>query len=586
MTGHTDMEEPSPEAMTVSGEWARISGELTDATDLITGRKDIVVRMAPGAGSSAKACFHEDSAIIEINGDLLLDALKASKSDLTRVRPLSYDNREKYPDVWGLMVHECAHARHTRWKKALWPQISKGEIAPDLLKAAELLEEIRAENAHLDRRSWDTRWLRASAARHLIGDDVTIEQLTQKQAAARVATLVGGRITAGVVEASEVQPALDIARSVLGKTRMDKLDDIVRRALRVRDKDGAAMLDLAREWLDVAGVPPSPPEGGGGAVTSAEEGETLEDLKNALKNAGEEIGKNGGVQGGGKYWGTGKGGTIPSKFRPAEPSEKRQAAELTRRLRPYLIPERSVTRVQEASPPGRLDMGAALTRSAQEAMSLLPDAEPWLHLDRRVMPTPPLRVGISVDVSGSLESIAPHSMRLAYVLSAGFAALPDARVVTTVFGSDHKLWPVKPGEVPVYDYSSGTEAETEALRELIDRCSLWRRGSARLFIEVGDAEYDRADMIAHAALYRLLLKAGVRIIFLLSAPERYVLRDGFRVRMTMEERTEHIKAAWGNDNCLTQPGVHIIPISGRSSPEAAVSTVIDEIAALLTKGRV
>ena len=583
MTGHTDTEEPSPEAMAVSGEWARISGELTDATDLITGRRDIVVRMAPGAGSGSKACFHEDSAIIEIDGDLLPPSLQGIK--LSSVRPRSYDNREKYPDVWGLMVHECAHARHTRWKKALWPQISKGEIDPSLLKAAELLEEIRAENAHLDRRSWDTRWLRASAARHLIGDDVTIEQLSQEQAAARVATLVGGRITAGVVEASEVQPALDIARSVLSKSKVDAIGDIVRRVLRVRDKDGAAMLALAREWLDVAGVPPDPQEGGSAQAGTAE-AETIEELKNALKAAGEEIGRNGGVQGGGKYWGTGKGGTIPSKFRPAEPSEKRQAAELTRRLRPYLIPERSVTRVQQANPPGRLDMGAALTRSAQEAMSLLPDAEPWLHLDRRVMPTPPLRVGISVDVSGSLDAIAPHSMRLAYVLSAGFAALPDARVVTTVFGSDHKLWPVKPGEVPVYDYSSGTEAETEALRELIDRCSLWRRGSARLFIEVGDAEYDHVDMRAHAALYRLLLKAGVRIIFLLSATNRYAMRNGLRTLMTMEERIAEIRKSWGQDNCLTQPGVHIIPISARSSPEAAVSTVIDEIAALLTKGRV
>ena len=583
MTGKIDQEPLSPEAAATSGDWLRISADMTDAVDLITGRKDVVVRIAPGAGSGAKACFHEDSAVIEIDGNLLDVAVGG---ELDKVQPIKYENRTRYPDVWGLLVHECAHARHTRWKKKLWPQILRDEIEPNLIKAAELLEEVRAENTHLDRRSWDTRWLRASAARHLIGDDVKIEDLTQEQAAARVVTLVGGRITAGVVDRSEVDEALKIAEGVLGKERSAQLRDIVKRTLRIRDSDADGMLALAREWLDVAGVPPDPQQnglGGFGEPYGTAEAEMVGTLAQALEAAGKEIGKNGGQQdGSGKWWSTGIGGTTPVKFRPAAPSEKRQAAELTRRLRPYLIPERSVTRVSQVSPPGRLDMDAALTRSAQEAMSLLPSSEPWLHLDRRVMPTPPLRVGISVDVSGSLDSIAHHSMRLAYVLAAGFAGLPDARVSTMAFGSDFSIWPVKPGEVPVYKYDSGTSAETEALEALVDRCSFYRRGNARLFIEVGDAMYDYSDMLMHAKLYRKLIKAGVRIIFLLQEGAKYHLKNGYRQRMTQGEWLASMRNS--SDSCLGVPGVHIIPISGSSSPEAAVSAVIDDIVKLLTGG--
>lgn len=586
MTTRIDKDGLSRAAQSPLGDWLRISSGMTDATDLIAARPDVVVRIAPGAGKGSKACFHEDSATIEINGDLLS---KAVCGRLASVRPLSYDNRSLYPDVWGLLVHECAHAKHTRWKKALWPQILRNEIAPDLLKAAELLEEVRVENAHLDRRSWDTRWLRASAAQHLLGDDVTIEQLSTEHAAARVATLVGGRVSAGVVDHAEVASALEIAESVLGSERSDALRNIVRRALRIKDSDSAGMLKLAREWLDVARISPEPGMNAGYGQGESQDGDASSEksaaLKAALANSAAEVGKNGGRQdAAGKWWGTGESSTLPTQFRKAEPSEKKQAAALTRRLRPYLIPDRSVTRVSQASPPGRLDMTEALTRSAQEAMGLLPDGEPWLHLDRRVLPTPPLRVGISVDVSGSLSDIADHSMRLAYVLTTAFAALPDSRVTTTVFGVDHNLWPAKPGEVPVYDYNSGTAAETAALEDLTARCAFWRRGSARLFIEVGDAEYDYRSMQRHADLYRKLIRAGVRIIFLWQKPSMYTIRrDNSRVKMTLEETIAAFQG--GNDTCIKVPGVHVIPISARSSPEAAVESVIDDIVRLLTSGR-
>jgi hypothetical protein len=55
-------------------------------------------------------------------------------------------DRERYPALWGVLVHEAAHTDHTRWKMPA----GSAEVS-----AALLLEESRIEAAHLTRRPGD-----------------------------------------------------------------------------------------------------------------------------------------------------------------------------------------------------------------------------------------------------------------------------------------------------------------------------------------------------------------------------------------------------------------------------------------------
>ena len=63
-----------------------------------------------------------------------------SASTPATANPASPADRERYPVTWGALIHECAHAAHTRWtpppaEAAAWAE------------AARMLEESRIETA-------------------------------------------------------------------------------------------------------------------------------------------------------------------------------------------------------------------------------------------------------------------------------------------------------------------------------------------------------------------------------------------------------------------------------------------------------
>ncbi|GGO99389.1 hypothetical protein GCM10012280_65730 [Wenjunlia tyrosinilytica] len=87
-------------------------------------------------------------------------------------------------------------------------------------------------------------------------------------------------------------------------------------------------------------------------------------------------------------------------------AEKAAAGQLARALRAAAYRERTATVTASASPPGRLNMRQALARDAQRAAGATATATPWTRTVHRSSPTPPLRVGIAVDVSGSMSAAA------------------------------------------------------------------------------------------------------------------------------------------------------------------------------------
>src|SRR5690606_16743981 len=143
---------------------------------------------APGAGRGSPGCFLPALAVIELNGDHL-------GVDPATCDPSWPADRHRYPILWGLLVREAAHARHTRWLPPTGARAAGVE-------AALWLGESRAEAAHLRRRPRDQPWLRA-AARHLVLNDCSRESEETPQVAmtsweaGRAAALLLAREEAG-----------------------------------------------------------------------------------------------------------------------------------------------------------------------------------------------------------------------------------------------------------------------------------------------------------------------------------------------------------------------------------------------------
>ncbi len=143
-------------AAPVGSGWERLSAALTDLAPMVAGREDLSVVIAPGAGQGAPACLLPAQARIEIDGTHL--AVDPDTAD-----PAHVADRYRYPTAWGLLVHECAHGRHTRWEPG-------AAAPPAAVRAAMLLEESRIEAAQTRRRPDDRHWLRAAATDLILAD--------------------------------------------------------------------------------------------------------------------------------------------------------------------------------------------------------------------------------------------------------------------------------------------------------------------------------------------------------------------------------------------------------------------------------
>lgn len=498
-----DAADPS---VSIEGPWLKLSKQFTDEVDHLAGRRqreDLVVAIAPGAGHGSRACFDPHHARIEIDGALMGDR------DPAKLNLDYYNDREFIGDIYGLLVHEVSHARHTRWvaeairiaQAAASPQV-RVSLMQDLT-AAKILEEIRIEHLHIQRRPFERRWSRLAAAEHLM-DEITPEGVTAAGStfmAAQAYTLVVGRLIAGVLTENEVKPVMDAVVPVLGEQTVSDLADLCRAAMSAKDEDHDHMLDLGHRWRLLAGS--DKPDG------DSELAEQLAALAGALAD---KI-----VTDGGWAPGTGlsKDPVEPESWRKATAEEKEGARLLERRLLEYFIPERAITKQDNPLPPGRLNGRAALKAAAEESMGLVPSARPWRYPRRRTIQAPPLRAGLMVDVSGSQRGIAEASLQISWRMATAISALPDARFRAIVDGSVTSPMRSEPSQMAIYDYNQGTSNLHNGMMHLTERLALTRRGYARLLIVISDGEVSTQESAySLQAQMRTLVHTGCRVLWL------------------------------------------------------------------------
>ncbi|MFQ6227170.1 VWA domain-containing protein, partial [Nocardia sp. NPDC002869] len=536
---------PASASVPVTGGWATLSAAMTAEAPPIADREDLSVTIAPGAAFGHPAVFMPGRAAIEIDGTrLAIDPATAC--------PERTSDRNRYPAVWGAFVHECAHAKHTRWTPPLVAH-------PGVVDAAMLLEESRIEAAQIRRRPDDRHWLRASATEIVIGDNggaIAASQIPPTPYNAAVnAALILARRDGGILDMAECAPAATAIETILGSDTLDKLQAIWREAHTVADNDAAAMLELGQRWLDIVGPDPhsdpvpSSPLGAaiGDTVTNIGDSVAASPVEPdpaevaAAARAAAQQAANDAASRARQVFGDGSGrGRTESRrrTRAARPDEHTAARVLARALNIAATRDRTTVRTTSALPPGRLRMRGALAREAQRAAGAIPTAEPFTRTTRKTVPLSPLRVGIACDVSSSMGEYAAPVASAAWIIAraAELATMP-AETATVTFGGSVKpitypgTAPARVTEFSCPDYLHVIDAAVEALDGAID---LARPGATRLLVIISDGHYSGGNRDRAQRRVDALRAAGCAVLWLAPADSDPHPLTGVNVHMVTD----------------------------------------------------
>ncbi|MFD0259027.1 hypothetical protein ACFVH7_12235 [Kitasatospora indigofera] len=519
--------------------WLRVGAELGDRLVALSGRQDLLVTCRPGTRSGAPAAYFPGLAEIEFDAELF------APLQPHEVRPRIVGDEDRYPAAWGVLVHEAAHAAHSVWAEPAGAN-------PRVVEAALLLEESRVEGAHLIRRPTDRTYLRTSA-RTLVMPDIANPAFQGVEQAASAAALMLARRDAGILDAGETKAVADLCERVLGADLLATLTGIWTAAHRTADHDATTMLAHAQDWcdaLDTAApalpVPEDLTDLLSDAVTVVLDNMAANDAADfaAQAAANNAMAAQSRAQANDRAQQAGQrrkaAATAKSVFNPhgttvspdgtPRPSsnpitgtrkptaaEQSAAARLSRALRAAAYRERTEERTTSPTPPGRLNMRQALARDAQRAAGSTPTAEPFTHTRRRSSPTPPLRVGIAVDVSGSMSAACKPVASAAWIVARAAALTdPDSRTATIAYDMNltaltrptHRV----PDRVTQFHANGGSHNLGDALDALDHGLDLSRPGAGRLLVIVTDARYTGDEIAQAVTRIKRLTTAGCAVL--------------------------------------------------------------------------
>lgn len=518
--------------------WLRVGAELGDRLVALSGRQDLLVTCRPGTRSGAPAAFFPTLGEVEFDAGLFAP-LQAHE-----IHPRIVGDEERYLAAWGVFVHEAAHAAHSVWTPPAGAD-------PRVVEAAFLLEESRAEGAHLTRRPTDRTYLRTSA-RTLVMPDIAHPTLQGIEHAASVAALILGRRDVGILDAGETKAVADLCEKVLGADLLTTLTRIWTAVHQCADHDATTMLGHAQEWCDAldAAAPALPVPAGLADLLSGAVGVVMNSMaatdaadlaeqaaaNDAMASRSEAQAQDRAQRAGqrrqaaatAKSVFSARGtvspdGTPEPRSNPVTGTRRPTAAEqsaasrLSRALRAAAYRERTEERTTSPTPPGRLNMRAALARDAQRAAGSVPTAEPFTHTRRRNSPTPPLRVGIAVDVSGSMRAACAPVASAAWIVARA-AALTDPDSLTATIAYDRHLTALTrpthraPEHVTTFKANGGAHNLGDAIDALDHGLALSLPGAGRLLVIVTDAQYRSDETAAAVTRVKRLTTAGCAVL--------------------------------------------------------------------------
>lgn len=523
---------------TTNPEWLRVCSQIGRLVNDWAWRNDLAVYGGDdSAEGQAVAAFYGDIAEIEIN---------LPKAFGTATKPESISNfyeREtqyEFPMTTGIIYHEALHARHTNWDF----EILKERLDDTEARAFMLLEESRIEARGVIEKPENKLFLRASALEMALEEvnETTLEKMGgEVWQVAQLAGLSLARYDARVLERGDVVEIYKVVIANLGEELYQNLRSVWTefQTLTVPQMDRA--IELAKKWVELLrqADPEGEPTGGGSVFEESEsesgEGESgkgsglSESVQKLLDKIGEsalnaELSANDELaeQEKQEKWkdeakarqsetqnrnqkrhkanqifdkshnetGSGSSSRIHERRLPTG-SERASAVAIAKELEKSKYRERSVHTRKTQAPMGKLIMRNAIQNQALESMGKRGELPAWKSKTRKHTDDPTLRLGVMVDISGSMGSAMESMGQTAWILSEAGRRI-QAKTAMVYFGSG--VFPTlrvgqRLNEVSIYTAPDGTEKFGEAWEALDGELGLTFGDGVRMLVVVSDGQY-------------------------------------------------------------------------------------------------
>lgn len=490
-----------------------------------SGRNDLVVYGGEdSANNEAIAAFYHDSAEIEVN---LVKAFGETDSDtignLTQ-RSVQYE----YPNVIGVVYHEALHAKYTNWdKERLLAELDQSEG-----KAFMLLEEIRIETRGVIDQPHNRLFLRESALTFALEEinEATLADVSEVWQAAMLGVLAIGRFDSGILELKDIIAIHDHLSVALDKDLFDSLRKIWCEFASLKITQIDRGMELAREWVRLLREADPEGEGNFGQMGEGEgEGESVpmpSELAELLQDVADQIqidnSRSLGDQETTEKWqeeskarsnqsknnnqkkmvaqkifdkhndekGSGSSSKLDSTRSP-RPDERAAAVTIASMLEKSKYRERSIHEVRSELPYGKLNTRALIQNAALKARGSMERVPAWDRKVRKHTDDPTLRLGVMVDISGSMGSAMDAMATTAWVLGEAGRRI-QAKTAMVYYGSG--VFPTlrvgqRLDQVRVFTAPDGTEEFGEAYQALDGELGLTFGDGVRVLVIVSDGQY-------------------------------------------------------------------------------------------------
>ena len=554
---------------TTNPEWLKVCSQIGRFVNDLSWRSDLAVYGGEdSAEGRAVAAFYSEIAEIEVN-------LPKAFGEFTPAEFVG-DIRDKatqyeFPMATGILYHEALHARHTNW------DIPRLVEALDNLEsqAFMLLEESRIEAKGVKERPEFRHFLRTSALEMALEgvDESALAGLGGD--VWQTATLAGlsiSRVDSGVLEVADISEIYAEVVSVLGKDLFDNLRKvwIEFQSLGVPQIERA--IELAKAWVELLrqADPEGEPEAGGvgnafeesedsegegegeGESGKGEMSETMKKMMSKLAESAERTEANAsdslGDQETKEKWdeesksrqsqakltnqrkaqakevfhkehnqegGNGSGSRVDTRRQPTG-AERASAVTIAKALEKAKYRERSVHIRKTQMPQGKLIARNLIQNRAVESMGMRGELPTWKSKSRKHTDDPTLRLGVMVDISGSMGMAMNAMGTTAWVLSEAGRRI-QAETAMIYYGSG--IFPtLKRGqrlsEVTIYTAPDGTEMFAEAFEALDGELSLTFGDGVRILVIVSDGNYTPAQTERATQILRECKQNGVAVLWI------------------------------------------------------------------------
>lgn len=537
---------------TTPPEFLRTCSQIGLLVNTWSGRNDLVVYGGEdSAEGEAVAAFYHDSAEIEVNVVKAFGEFANSESigNLAQ-KSVQYE----YPNVIGVVYHEALHARYTNWDR----ETLMAELDPSEGKAFMLLEEIRIEARGVIDQPDNRLFLRESALAFALEgvDEAALAEVSEVWQAGMLGILAVGRFDVGVLELKDISTIYTRLVSILGQDLFDSLRKIWCEFSGLKVSQIETGMDLARKWVELLREADPEGEGGFGEMGEGEsgEGESMpvpSELSELIQDIAEQVQANNARslsdQETTEKWqeeakakanqsklnnqkretarrifdksndskGSGSNSTL-SSTRPATPAERAAAVTIASMLEKAKYRERSLHEVRSTLPQGKLKARAAVQNAALAARGSFERVPAWERKVRKHTDDPTLRLGVMVDISGSMGMAMEAMATTAWVMSEAGRRI-QAKTAMVYYGSG--VFPTlrvgqRLDQVRVFSAPDQTEEFGEAWKAIDGELGLTFGDGVRMLVIVSDGQYRDTQTEAARIALQECKRNGVAVLWI------------------------------------------------------------------------